>query len=36
VLGAADPSSNLTGLAERDIDGDARAAPADIGADEAP
>ena len=30
----ADPNSNLTGLAARDIDGDARANPADIGADE--
>ncbi len=36
ALGAADPNSNLTGLAERDIDGDARTAPADIGADEVP
>jgi hypothetical protein len=32
--GAADPGSNLAGLASRDIDGDARTAPADIGADE--
>lgn len=36
VLGAADPSSNLTGVAERDLDGDVRTNPADIGADEVP
>lgn len=36
ALGAADPNSDLTGLAGRDIDGDARTRPADIGADEAP
>jgi hypothetical protein len=36
ALGAADPSSDLAGLAGRDIDGDARTIPADIGADEAP
>jgi hypothetical protein len=37
VRRAADPSSNLTGLAARDIDGDVRAHPtADIGADEVP
>jgi hypothetical protein len=35
ALGAADPASNLTGPAERDIDGDVRSNPADIGADEA-
>jgi hypothetical protein len=34
--GAADPNSNLTGPAERDIDGDVRTLPADIGADEVP
>jgi Right handed beta helix region len=34
--GIADPSSNLTGVAAFDIDGDPRAHPADIGADEAP
>jgi hypothetical protein len=33
---AADPSSVLTGIAERDIDGDMRSAPATIGADELP
>jgi hypothetical protein len=31
---AADPTSDLTGIASRDIDGDARVAPADIGADQ--
>ena len=31
---AADPSSDLTGLAARDLDGEARIAPADIGADQ--
>jgi hypothetical protein len=36
ALRAADPSSDLAGQAERDIDGDARRGPADIGADEAP
>jgi hypothetical protein len=36
ALGAADPSSDLTGPAERDIDGDVRTRPADIGADEVP
>jgi hypothetical protein len=36
ALGAADPNTVLTGLAERDIDGDVRTAPADIGADEVP
>lgn len=36
ALGAADPNSDLTGLAERDLDGDARRSPADIGADEVP
>jgi hypothetical protein len=35
ALGAADPSSDLTGPAARDIDGDMRTHPADIGADEA-
>jgi Right handed beta helix region len=34
--GAADPASNLTGPAERDIDGQPRTSPADIGADEVP
>jgi hypothetical protein len=33
---SADPSSNLTGLAARDLDGDMRTSPADIGADEVP
>ncbi|HWO27129.1 MAG TPA: hypothetical protein VNO30_50715 [Kofleriaceae bacterium] len=32
--GAADPRSSLTGLAARDLDGDVRTRPADIGADE--
>lgn len=32
--GAADPNSALTGIAARDIDGDPRTVPADIGADE--
>lgn len=32
----ADPNSNLTGLAAKDIDGNARVNPADIGADEVP
>ena len=32
----ADPNSNLLGAAERDIDGDVRTAPADMGADEVP
>jgi hypothetical protein len=36
ALGAADPNSDLTGPAARDIDGDVRAARADIGADEVP
>jgi hypothetical protein len=36
ALGAADPNSDLTGLAERDLDGDVRMRPADIGADEVP
>ena len=36
ALRAADPNSNLTGVAERDIDGDVRSSPADIGADEVP
>ncbi|HWO27130.1 MAG TPA: right-handed parallel beta-helix repeat-containing protein [Kofleriaceae bacterium] len=34
--GAADPSSSLMGLAERDLDGDVRISPADVGADEVP
>ena len=34
--GAADPASDLTGLAARDIDGDTRGTPADIGADDVP
>ena len=36
ALGAADPNSDLAGLAERDLDGDIRTRPADIGADEVP
>jgi hypothetical protein len=36
ALGAADPASDLTGPAELDIDGQRRASPADIGADEVP
>ena len=36
ALGAADPASDLTGVAELDIDGDRRTGPADIGADEVP
>ncbi|HEX3476715.1 MAG TPA: right-handed parallel beta-helix repeat-containing protein [Kofleriaceae bacterium] len=32
---AADPTSDLTGIASRDIDGDPRVAPADLGADQA-
>ena len=36
ALRGADPMSDLTGLAERDIDGEVRGAPADIGADEVP
>jgi hypothetical protein len=36
ALGAADPASNLMGVAERDLDGDPRTAPADLGADEVP
>lgn len=36
ALGAADPNSDLTGPAERDLDGDVRRSPADIGADEVP
>ncbi len=36
ALGAANPSADLRGLAERDLDGDVRASPADIGADEVP
>jgi hypothetical protein len=36
ALGAADPDSDLTGLAALDIDGDTRTRPADIGADEIP
>lgn len=33
---AADPAAVLAGLAARDIDGDLRSTPADIGADEIP
>ncbi|MCW5802544.1 MAG: right-handed parallel beta-helix repeat-containing protein [Deltaproteobacteria bacterium] len=33
---AADPASDLTGIASHDIDGDARTSPADIGADQVP
>ncbi|HSK03273.1 MAG TPA: right-handed parallel beta-helix repeat-containing protein [Kofleriaceae bacterium] len=36
ALRAADPASDLTGLAARDIDGDVRTSPADMGADEVP
>jgi hypothetical protein len=36
AIRAADPSSVLAGIAERDIDGDKRTAPATIGADEVP
>jgi len=36
VHGKADPSADLTGLASRDIDGDLRVAPADLGADQIP
>jgi hypothetical protein len=36
AIGAADPAASLTGVAERDIDGDLRTAPADLGADEIP
>jgi flagellar hook assembly protein FlgD len=36
ALGAADPNSDLAGIAERDLDGDVRMQPADIGADEVP
>jgi hypothetical protein len=36
ALGAADPSADLTGVAARDLDGNLRVAPADIGADEVP
>jgi hypothetical protein len=36
AAGAADPGSDLTGVAARDIDGDVRMNPADIGADEIP
>jgi hypothetical protein len=33
AIGAADPAADLTGIAARDLDGDARTRPADIGAD---
>ena len=36
ALGAADPMSTLTGVAEFDIDGEKRTSPSDIGADEVP
>jgi hypothetical protein len=36
AAGAAAPGSDLTGIAARDIDGDIRMNPADIGADEIP
>jgi hypothetical protein len=36
AAGAADPGSDLTGVAAHDIDGDVRMNPADIGADETP
>ena len=36
VLKKADPNASLNGVAERDIDGDLRVAPADIGADQVP
>jgi hypothetical protein len=34
--GGADPSSELTGVAAKDLDGDVRTSPADIGGDELP
>jgi hypothetical protein len=34
AIGAADPASDLTGIAARDLDGDIRTKPADIGADQ--
>ena len=33
---AADPAADLSGVAAKDLDGDSRVAPADIGADEVP
>jgi hypothetical protein len=33
---AADPTSDLSGIASRDIDGDSRVSPADLGADQIP
>lgn len=36
AIGAADPAADLTGLAERDIDGNPRIAPADVGAYQRP
>jgi hypothetical protein len=33
---AADPASDLTGIASRDIDDEPRTSPADIGADQVP
>ncbi|MCW5803701.1 MAG: right-handed parallel beta-helix repeat-containing protein [Deltaproteobacteria bacterium] len=36
AMRAADPGSDLAGIAARDIDGDARTSPADIGADHRP
>jgi hypothetical protein len=33
---AADPNADLTGVAAKDIDGETRTKPADIGADEVP
>jgi len=36
ALGAANPATDLGGLAQLDFDGDQRVAPADLGADEVP
>lgn len=36
AIGGADPGTDLSGIAARDIDGDLRKAPADIGADQVP
>jgi hypothetical protein len=36
ALDAADPASDLTGVAAKDIDGETRTAPADLGADQVP
>jgi hypothetical protein len=34
AIGAANPGADLTGIAAKDIDGDARKSPADCGADQ--